>query len=552
MWSKKGTRLKIGAVFACSLFLSACGDSRFSQTLETILPDPSDYVYGSFVADDSRAVVAARNVLARGGSAADAAVALYFTLSVTMPSVASLGGGGVCLVHDSRTQTTEMLDFIAPVPNSGLSGGDRPTAVPTNVRGMAALHSRFGRMRWSDNLTHAESLARGGFVVSKETASDLARAARPLFVDEGARRVFSMADGSPVIEGELIRQVELGATLGQIRARGAGAFYSGPLSNRLVDGIRRAGGTITNEDLRNYRARWRPVLTVRYGEDDLHVAGPPVLSGPVIAQMWQMLLTDRRYESAPAEERPHLLAEVGRRAYADRETWNNINGDRQTQSTRLLSANRARELMTTYDAGRATPPGVAPADGARISENPSGTGFVVVDGLGLAVACTLTLYNPFGTGRLVPGIGIFLAQAPGVGSRNPYSLSPMMVTGEEGKVFRFAAAGVAGQAVSSVIVSVAAKTLLEKQPVKDAVTGPRLHPLPGSDAVIVETAETPPRVETLARRGHTILRQPRLGRVNVIHCSTGIPVPSLARVDCRPVADSRGSGTGLELLIELE
>lgn len=552
MWSKKGARMKIGVVFACSLFLSACGDSRFSDTLETILPDPSDYVYGAFVADDSRAVVAARNALAKGGSAADAAVALYFTLSVTMPSVASLGGGGVCLVHDPRTQRTEMLDFIAPEPKSGVSGGDRPTAVPANVRGMAALHSRFGRLRWSDTVLHAETLARGGFVVSKETASDLARAARPLFVDEGARRVFSMADGSPVTEGELIRQVELGATLGQIRARGAGAFYTGPLANRLVEGMRQAGGTITNQDLRSYRPRWRPALTVQYGEDNLHVAGPPVLSGAVIAQMWQMLLTDKRYEKAPAEERPHLLAEVARRAFSDRETWININGDRQTQSTRLLSSDRARQLMTSYDAGRATPPGVPQSGGGRISENPSGTGFVVVDGLGLAVACTTTLYNPFGTGRLVPGVGIFMAQAPGVGSRNPYSLSPAMVTGRDGKIFRFAAAGVAGQAVPSVIVGVAARTLLENQTAKEAVTGPRLHPLPGSDAVIVEASETPPRVETLARRGHSVLRQPSLGRVNVIYCSTGIPIPSLSKVNCRPVADNRGSGTGLELLIELE
>ncbi|MCG8547462.1 MAG: gamma-glutamyltransferase family protein [Alphaproteobacteria bacterium] len=540
--------LIVSAIFGT--VLAGCGDSRIGRTLDTILPDPATYLYGAAVADDPSAVVAAQEILTRGGTAADAAVALYFTLSVTMPSVASLGGGGVCLVHDPKSRQTERLDFIAPKPTGPLTGADRPSAVPANVRGMAVLYQRFGRLPWENLLANAENLARAGTFVSKPLAQDLARAGGPLFADPEARRLFTLETGGPLPAGDPVRQIELGAAIAQIRARGAGAFYSGPLGDRLVDGVRRAGGTLTKRELRNFMPRWRTALSVDFGTQRFHVAGPPAAAGAVAAQMWQMLVTDDRYTKTPAEERAHLLAEVSRRAFAQRRRWLGANGDVSALSAQLLSPAYARQLMQNYDPARATPIDgyTAQADGK--SENAAASGFIVVDGSGMAVACTVTMYNLFGTGRVVPGVGIFLAQAPGVGSRNPLSLGPVVVTDIAGREFRFAAAGAGGAAVPSSTVNVAIRALLDRQPLKDASASGRIHAEASSDTVMVEANETVPRMETLSRRGHPVRRHYGLGRVNAINCPGGVPPKSFKRDLCQAEADRRGGGLGVTVLIE--
>src|SRR5262245_18651398 len=110
---------------------------------------------GVAVADDPRAVIAARDILVAGGSAADAAVALYFTLAVTLPSSAGLGGGGICLVHAPDSERPYVLDFLPRASADGSIG------LPGNVRGMAMLHAEYGRIRWMQLLAPAEDLARG-------------------------------------------------------------------------------------------------------------------------------------------------------------------------------------------------------------------------------------------------------------------------------------------------------------------------------------------------------------------------------------------------------
>lgn len=551
MWCKKGFMRRFGAVALGFLGLAACGGNSVTDRLGRLIPDPNEYIYAVVVADDSTAVATAQDIITKGGTAADAAVALYFTLAVTRPSVASLGGGGTCLVHDPKTKRTEMLDFIAPAPKSGLAQANRPSAVPGNVRGMALLHSKYGRLKWSDLLIKAEDLARRGMIVSQPMADSLARAAGPLFADEQVRRVFATGDGRPYAAGDSLRQVDLAVTLGLIRAHGAGIFYTGHLANRLVAGVERAGGSLTKDDLRRMLPKWRTAPSVAYKDGKLFVAGPPALGGVTAAQMWQMLVTDSRYAEAPAEERLHLLAEVARRALNDRGSLVAANGNADAEATRVISPEHARSAMLNYDPQAATPLSAFNTSPEYTQENPSGTGFIVVDGTGMTVACNVTLYNPFGTGRVVPGVGIFLAQAPGVGSRNPYSLGPVIVTGPENRIFRFAAAGAGGGAVSPAIVSVAARTLLDGESLKDAMKGGRVYANPLSRSVVVENTESPPRVETLVRRGHDVRQLDALARLNAVYCKTGLPVDSLRYADCTAESDS-SDGRSSTFLIQLE
>jgi gamma-glutamyltranspeptidase / glutathione hydrolase len=552
MWCNKVFLRRCAVLGLALLGLNACGGNAITDRLGRLLPDSSKYIFASIVADDPTAVATAQEIMTKGGTAADAAVALYFTMAVTMPSVASLGGGGVCLVHDPKRKRTEMLDFIASVPPSGLAKGDRPSAVPGNVRGMAVLHSRYGRLKWADLLIKAENLARSGTILSAPAARELGRAAGPLFADEYARTVFATRDGHPYAAGDSLRQVDLAVTLGHIRAHGAGSFYTGNLANRLVAGIERAGGSLTKRDLRDMVPQWRPAPSVPFDGGRMFVAGPPALGGVATAQMWRMLVTDARYRDAPAEERLHLLAEVTRRALDDRHKLLLANGNAAGEAAQMLSAEHARSLMSNYDPGAATPVSAFQARAEDTQENPSGTGFIVVDGTGLTVACNVTLYNPFGTGRLVPGIGIFLAQAPGLGTRNPYSLSPVIVTGPEDETFRFAAAGAGGGAVPPAIVNVAARTLLDGIPLADAMAGGRVYASPVSASVVVETSETPPRVETLVRRGHDVHRLDALARLNVVYCKNGLSDGSPKDAKCSAFADGGQDGLGSTFIMQLD
>ncbi len=140
-----------------ALVIAGCSADRSAET-----PVPAGPALGGVVADEPRAAQIGRDILAAGGSAADAATAMYFAMAVTLPSRASLGGGGVCLVFDPRTRDAQTLEFLARPPARIPPEADRPTAVPGNVRGFYSLQARYGRLRWSQVLVAAENLARFG------------------------------------------------------------------------------------------------------------------------------------------------------------------------------------------------------------------------------------------------------------------------------------------------------------------------------------------------------------------------------------------------------
>lgn len=530
--------------------LLGCTDSQLGGTLDRILPDPGEYRYGSIASDEPFATIAARDILLKGGTAADAAVAMYFTLAVTAPSVASLGAGGVCLVHNPISGKVEVLDFIAPASVNAV-GAVRPSAVPTGVRGMAALHGRYGRLPWSSVLVNAEQLARSGQTVTRQLAGDLKQAAGRILADERTRRQFADQSGALLRVGNPVRQIELGSVIGQVRGRGAGSFYTGPLAARIIEGVRLAGGALTAEELRNYLPKWRPAVSAYFGRDQIHVAGPPAAAGLVAAQMWQMLVTDDRYAKAAADERPHLMAEAARRAVSRRDQWGGAESDPAELASQNLSVARARELLGDYAPASATAAGQF-GGAAMAPVAPAGSGFTIVDGSGMAVTCTVTLYDLFGIGRVAPGTGIFPARAPAAGAQGPSSLGPVMVTRPADRTFRLAVAGAGGFAGSTATAHLAAKALLDKLPLAKAMAGARVHPDMASVSVLTEAGENDTHVEALSRRGHAVQRGHTLGRLNAVFCPAGLPADSVKRSDCSAAADPRGGGLARTFLFERE
>lgn len=209
-------------------------------------------------AEDPQAVLVARDILAAGGSAADAVIAMSLTMAVTLPSSAGLGGGGACAAWSAKSNKVEAVEFMAP-------GG-----LPAVPRGLYALHAKYGRLRWEAVVGPAENLARFGAPASRALLSD-AVAAGPV-----AGQALPMLRGRQ--EGDRFEQPELAAMLGRLRVRGAGEFYTGETARELAKAIAAAGGRATAEQLRTYAPTVSPGHSVPAGNNVAVATAPPVSS----------------------------------------------------------------------------------------------------------------------------------------------------------------------------------------------------------------------------------------------------------------------------------
>jgi gamma-glutamyltranspeptidase/glutathione hydrolase len=389
-----------------------------------ILPKaPASVLYSAAVAGESTAVLAARDVLARDGSAADAAVALYFTLAVTFPSQAGLGAGGVCLVHDPRSGRVEALDFPA-VPAAAPGRDGETVAVPGVVRGMAYLHARYGRLPWLSLLSPAADNAREGVTTSKAFVTDLQSMSSDLANDSAALSLFFNRLGEPVGAGVIFQQIELGAVLGQIGARGAGYAYRGALADRTVEAALAIGQNFSPSDFDRSTPKWSPAVEVAHKNFSLYF--PPTAGGKVAADMWRQLGTVK-VTAATIDQR---IAEAGNKAYVG-------------------------------------------YTGAEIPE--IGTGFSVADGTGRAVACSVGTRRKFGTAKFLRGLGFSLAPSAAASSLAESPYAPVLAVNKRDKTFIFAASGAGGSVAPSATVNVAARVLLAGMPLKQASDAPRVH-----------------------------------------------------------------------------
>jgi gamma-glutamyltranspeptidase/glutathione hydrolase len=442
-----GRRLRPARAFLALLaLLPGCStvDQVSGNILGTNGPAPGQPGYisgflGGVVADEPRAVLAGREVLSEGGTAADAAVAVGLTLAVTLPSRAGLGGGGACIAYSADANSVnhgqpEAVMFTPRAPAAPGVNADRPAAVPTMARGLFLLHARYGVVPFETLLGSAEQLARFGVPTSRALAKDIALVSGPLLADPGARSVFSQ-DGAPLTEGQMLRQPDLAGTLAQLRVIGVGDMYQGALAVRLAQASSQIGGPIQLSDLRGTLPKLAPPLVREYRNDKVAFLPPPADGG--------------------------LAAEAAFTALADNP--NDVAG----------AVARYLAVVARYRAGGITPEAVLsarnlPAVGA--SPFPASTGFVTMDRSGNAVACALTMDNLFGTGRMLPGLGFLAAASPA--AVPPPLLSAGLVWNDHIKAFRAAASG-SGQAGAPLAVALGLlDTLKTNKPMSVPVPDP--------------------------------------------------------------------------------
>ncbi len=205
--------------------------------LSRVVAEGGGSAFSAVAADESRAAEIGRDILLAGGNAADAAVAMYFAMAVTLPSAASLGASGACIVHNDKTKAAEAFVF-PPIAAPGTVGG-QPFIVPSGVRAITLMHVRHGSLRWEATVAPAERLARFGVPVSRALARDLQTSGAML-----GGRAFG---GGALAEGNSLTQPELAATLGAIRQRGGTDFFQGQTARTMSEQL---GGALTVEALR--------------------------------------------------------------------------------------------------------------------------------------------------------------------------------------------------------------------------------------------------------------------------------------------------------------
>lgn len=357
-------------------------------------------------------------ILANGGNAVDASVAVAFVMAVTWPEAGNIGGGGFMLIH-REDRPGEVVDYreCAPLvsnPNYFQKGdspnGAKAVGVPGTVAGLFLAHKRHGTLPWKQLVEPARKLASKGFPVYKGLVISLNRVLKnyPQQKYPDLHRYFGPPDSIGEWHvGMVLTQKELARTLEAIRDHGHDGFYKGPVASQLIGYMEKNGGGISREDLDRYKAQIRAPLRGAYGENTILVPGPPSAGGMILLQMLGIL------EAAKIGEIPRhspqtlrILAEASRFAFRDRARFV---GDPDFQSIpnflwerervqKLAGMLREDRFLMEDELGSPLP--LRPL---MTMESESTTHFSVMDENGMAVANTYTLEDSYGSHQFSPG-----------------------------------------------------------------------------------------------------------------------------------------------------
>jgi gamma-glutamyltranspeptidase/glutathione hydrolase len=364
------------------------------------------------------ATQAGHEILAEGGNAFDAAVAITAALAVVEPTSSGLGGGGFWLLHRAADNLDVMIDGRerAPlaatadmyldrdgevVPGRSLDG-PLAAGIPGTPAAIVHLAAKYGRLPLARSLAPAIRYASEGFRVGAHYLR-LARFRQDTLLASPAAAHTFLDDGFVPEEGFVLRQPQLASTFERLASEGEEGFYGGDIARRLVKGVRAAGGIWCLEDLAQYSVvERRPVVGEYHGMRIVSASLPS--SGGIVLISTLNVLSGLRLEGLAPGVRAHRIIEAMRRTYRDRALFLGDSDYVPVDTARLLSAAHAAELRRTIDP-RATPStALVPQAGA----GPDTTHFSVIDAEGNRVAATLSINYPFGSGFMPQGTGVLL------------------------------------------------------------------------------------------------------------------------------------------------
>jgi gamma-glutamyltranspeptidase/glutathione hydrolase len=420
------------------------------------------------------AVQAGLEVLRRGGSAVDAAVAVQAVLGLVEPQSSGLGGGAFMVYYDAKSRTVTAYNgretapaaaspdmFLGsdgkPLPFAAAVLSGRSTGVPGAIAMLSLAHDQHGRLPWASLFGDAEQLADGGFVVPQRMAA-AARSRAPQASAPDAVRYFTKADGGLIQAGDVLRNPAYAESLRLIAAHGPAGLLTGPLAQAIVARTHEGElpGMLTLADLAGYRAQSSPALCRPYRAFIICLPPAPA-GGPGVLEALGLLERTDIDRHGPADSQGWcLFVQASRLMYADRDRYEGDPDFVSVPTDGLLGAGyldqRARLIGPA--AGRAPKPGTPPGAGVRAPDRtlePGGTShFVIVDPAGDVVSMTSTVESVFGSGLMVGGFflnnqltdfsfqpkdpdGAPAANALAPGKRPRSAMSPTIVLDRQGR-----------------------------------------------------------------------------------------------------------------------
>ena len=363
------------------------------------------------------------NILAQGGNAYDAAIAVGFALAVVLPRAGNIGGGGFMVIYDEDSNDTYAIDYREKAPAASFRDmyldengefdilkstfGYNAIGVPGTVHGFWSVHQRFGSLPWADLIHPAIILAERGFVMSDYMAQTLNNYSEKMSYYDETRNIFLR--NYPNLKDSRLIQNDLAKTLKRIQKDGLNGFYSGETALLIAADMKENDGLITEQDLLDYRSIWRDPIKGTYRGRTIVTMPPPSSGGIHLIQMLNIL---ENFELDSYEHNSYqyvsLLSETMKYAYADRSEYLGDPDFFEVPISKITAKEYAKIISASIEEL-----GVLPSSkinpGMYINpESNETTHFSIADKFGNVISNTYTINSAFGSGVTIKGTGILM------------------------------------------------------------------------------------------------------------------------------------------------
>lgn len=493
-------------------------------------------------------------ILKQGGNAVDAAVAVAFSLAVTLPRAGNIGGGGFMLVHIAKENKTIAIDYREMAPSKAKKNifldenGDAveklsrehglAVGVPGTVMGMSLALEKYGTMTLAQVTAPAIKMAQEGISITPDLAQSLAGLKRRMAQWPTTAAIFYKADGSDYQVDDILKQPELAHSLSLIAEKGTKGFYEGETATKLINAVKDAGGIMTLDDLKNYKVVEREPVRGEYRGYEVVSMPPPSSGGVHIIEMLNVLqqfpIDKLGHNTA---QTIHLMAETMKYAYSDRSEYLGDPDFYKVPVRALTSKDYAKKIASQIAMNKATPSAEIKPGKLAPYESDQTTHFSVVDKWGNAVSNTYTLNFSYGSGLVAKGTGILLnnemddfSAKPGVpngyglvggdanaveGNKRPLSsMSPTIVM-KDGKPF-LVTGSPGGSRIITTTLQIIMNVIDHGLNIAEASNAARVHHQWQPDELRVESSFNRDTISLLEAKGHKVKVQSAMGSTQSI------------------------------------